>query len=390
MTAFDQVPFPLLQLAPVANRVNEWVAMRLDVRAHGDVAAVLGAVFESTELLDAIAPLACIVQLDSPAPLGAGLLERMPPNRVCLAIHAGALQTQPLCKQIHALHDEGYRVLIDGPIPPGVSLAPGLRARAHDCSATIPAPGTMLELFGPHWAYGVDSGAVFSESVVAGFEWISGAYALAPMKSAEQSDGSSRRRLLTLLGLLARDADACELEAMLKQDPALSYHLFKLVNSAAFAAGDPICSFKQAINLLGRRQLQRWLQLLLYARQQPDGMASPLLALAALRAAHMEALSKAGGGDRDDQDLAFMTGVFSLLHVLFGLPMNDIVGALNLAPRAATALLAREGRLGQWLALVETVQPGPDQIERAEIEPLAWWQSQLHGCRWAIQVNRNF
>ena len=72
---------------------------------------------------------------------------------------------------------------------------------------------------------------------------------------------------------------------VLKQDPALSYHLLKLVNSAAFGFANPIHNFTQAINVLGRRQLQRWLQLLLYARPQQDGMPNLLLPEAARRAA---------------------------------------------------------------------------------------------------------
>ena len=86
---------------------------------------------------------------------------------------------------------------------------------------------------------------------------------------------------MTMLALLARDADSRELEAQLKQDPGLSYHLLKLVNSAAFSSGTHIASFGQAISRIGRRQLQRWLQLLLYARQHPDGPPNLLLPIAA-------------------------------------------------------------------------------------------------------------
>jgi EAL and modified HD-GYP domain-containing signal transduction protein len=144
--------------------------------------------------------------------------------------------------------------------------------------------------------------------------------------TATLGDGTSRKRLLALLGLLARDADSRELEVLLKQDPALAYHLLKLVNSAAFALSSPIHSFGQAINVLGRRQLQRWLQLLLYARQQDDGLANPLLPLAAVRA-HDGRLAKALGWDRDQQDMAFVAGVFSLLDVLLAMPMTEIVAA---------------------------------------------------------------
>jgi EAL and modified HD-GYP domain-containing signal transduction protein len=195
--------------------------------------------------------------------------------------------------------------------------------------------------------------------------------------------------MLTMLALLARDADSRELEAQLKQDAALSYHLLKLVNSAAFSSGAQITSFSQAISRLGRRQLQRWLQLLLYARPHPDSPPNLMLPVAALRGAALEALCKRDGGDRDDQDLAFMAGVFSLLDRLFQMPMHDVVRDLNLPEHVEAALLRREGQLGQRLRLAETGRPDAATLERAGVDGADWWESQLHAYHWAIQVARN-
>ncbi|WP_308627935.1 HDOD domain-containing protein [Massilia genomosp. 1] len=395
MAAFDTTPFPLVEMHAAANAQNEWLALIVRVggapgAAH---AAALQQVFGAPGLLTAIAPLDCIVPLASPAVLTPSLLALTPPNRVIFAVSAAVLADQALVKQTLALHEQGYRVLLDGPADDSVKLAPALRAVALDCGAGLPvARGgryQVLSLFGPHLAYRVDSAARFADCVEAGFEWLAGDWPLHPSPQAKAHDGTSRKRLLALLGLLARDAESRELEQLLKQDPALSYHLLKLVNSAAFALSTQITSFGQAINLLGRRQLQRWLQLLLYARQQPDGMANPLLPLAALRAAQLECLCKLQGGEREQQDVAFMTGVFSLLDVLFGMPMEDIVGALGLAPAAAEALLLREGRLGEQLRLVEQGVAAPAQLAALGIDHAQWWQSQLHAYHWAIQVGRN-
>ncbi|NHZ82777.1 HDOD domain-containing protein [Massilia sp. CCM 8695] len=395
MAAFDTTPFPLVEMQAAANAQNEWLALTVRV-GYGpglDQAAALHAVFGAPDLLTAIAPLDCILHLASPAVLTPALLALMPPQRVILAIDASVFGDEALVKQLLALHEEGYRVLVDGHPAEGVKLPATLRAVALDCTAGLPVVRggkyQVLSLFGPHLGYGVHSAAHFADCAEAGFEWLSGDWPLHPAPNVKPHDGTSRKRLLALLGLLARDAESRELEQLLKQDPALSYHLLKLVNSAAFALSTQITSFGQAINLLGRRQLQRWLQLLLYARQQPDGMANPLLPLAALRAAQLESLCKLQGGERDDQDIAFMTGVFSLLDVLFGMPMEDIVGALGLAPAAAEALLLREGRLGAQLGMVEQRVPAPAQLAALEIDNKQWWQSQLHAFHWAIQVSRN-
>jgi EAL and modified HD-GYP domain-containing signal transduction protein len=228
-----------------------------------------------------------------------------------------------------------------------------------------------------------------AECRAAGFAWFSGDYARHPERDGSVNDGTSRKRLLALLGLLARDADSRELEILLKQDPALAYHLLKVVNSAAFAPNSPIHNFSQAINVLGRRQLQRWLQLLLYARQQDDGAANALLPFAAVRAAQMEALAKARGGDRDQQDIAFVAGVFSLLDVLLDMPMTEIVAALCLDLDVVMALLDRAGPLGEMLKLVEQDMPDSAALQALDIDPETYWRSLLQAYHWAIQVSRN-
>ena len=390
MASLDPTSFPLVDLSAISNLQNAWVALMLRIPPdQGDCAAALDSVFSAPDLLAALGPLSCIVALEATDVLTDSLLASMPPGRVGFAIAASALQNAACSERLAALADAGYRILIDGPLADGVTAPPTVRAVANDCSGSQANKGVLPLMFGPHLAYNVGHAGRHAECARVGYEWFAGDYPLHPAPSIKPDDGSSRKRLMTLLSLLSRDAETRELEALLKQDPSLSYHLLKLANSAAFAHPSPITSFGQAISMLGRRQLQRWLQLLLYARQQPDGMPNLLLPIAALRAAQMEHLCKLRGGERAEQDIAFMTGVFSLLDVLFGRPMEEIVAALNLPTVATDALLLRQGPLGQLLQLTETRAVTPAMLVAARLTPAALWGSQLHAYRWAIQVSRN-
>lgn len=384
----SSAPFPVVEVRSVANAQNEWVALLLGTPGAGLDDPTLQELFGTPDLLAAIAPLDCIVLLDDVAVLTPPVLNVLPANRVLLAMRADALATDGTARRLAELQLTGYRVLIDGVLPEGVAAPIALRTVARDARSELPRAGSLPTLFGPHLAYNVGDMAAYRACENAGFAWFSGDYALEG-SVAEGDDGTSRRRMLTMLALLAQDADSRELEAQLKADPALSYHLLKLVNSAAFSVGTQITSFGQAISRLGRRQLQRWLQLLLYARQHPDSPPNLMLPVAALRGAALEALCKRDGGDRDEQDLAFMTGVFSLLDRLFQMPMAEIVQDLNLPGHVEAALLRREGQLGQRLRLAEAGRPDPETLEDAGVDGPDWWQSQLHAYHWAIQVARN-
>ena len=389
MAELDPHPFPLAAVDPVANGQNEWVALCLRVEGGAGLPQSLQALFGSPDMLAAIAPLDGLLMLDDPSALTPPVLALLPPSRIGFVVAASALGEDGVPRRLAELHETGYRIWLDGALPPGVTLPTALRSSARDCGLDAPAAGRLVALFGPHLARRVDSAQRYTDCAAAGFDWFSGDYPHDPaLAGGEAHDGSSRRRILTLLGLLSRDADSRELEQQLKQDPTLSFHLLKLVNSAAFAVSTQITSFNQAITLLGRRQLQRWLQLLLYARQQPDGLPNLLLPLAARRGAQLEALCKLDGADRDGCDLAFMTGVFSLLDRLLQMPMPEIVADLCLPQHVSGALLERSGKLGDWLRMSES-HPSRAELDLAGIAPADWWDSQLNAYHWAIQVGRN-
>lgn len=209
---------------------------------------------------------------------------------------------------------------------------------------------------------------------------------------ASPPSGPTQTLLMKLLGQITHDAETRDIEATLKHDPQLSVQLLRLVNSVAFAPTTRINSFAHAITLLGRRQLQRWLQLLLYASRASGAQGNPLLASAALRATLMEGLCKATGGDRAAQDEAFMVGMFSQLEALFSQPLATIIGPLHLAEEISAALLRREGRMGELLTLVAAAEQGPDVVapalRRTGIGNEIWCKAQIEALRWTIQVSR--
>ena len=218
--------------------------------------------------------------------------------------------------------------------------------------------------------------------------------ATTPPPAPTTHTGPAAAVMLKLLSQVTGDADTRDIESTLKQDPQLSLQLLRLVNSAAFAPTSRIASFSQAITLLGRRQLQRWLQLLLFARGPSAEQSNPLLTQAAMRAALMEALAKAAGGSREMADEAYMVGMFSLLEQLFGKPLAGIIGSLQLDPAIADALLEHKGALGGLLKLVEASDCYPDTdtagvavaLSASGVDSAVWCSSQITALRWTLQL----
>jgi len=205
---------------------------------------------------------------------------------------------------------------------------------------------------------------------------------------------TTRLKLLELLALIARDADTGELEQVFRQESKLSYSLLRLVNSAAMAQARPISSFAQAINLLGRRQLQRWLQLLIYADPNNGHLPNPLLQKAAARGHLLESLApllQAPPALDNLADAAFMIGSFSLLDILLNMPMSEIMQQLPLAREITTALTERSGPLGELLRAMHAAETrdlplAASKLEKLGITPQQYLDAQLNAFAWAAKI----
>ena len=202
------------------------------------------------------------------------------------------------------------------------------------------------------------SDAAFDAFLAPGIEWVEGDWPLQPPQRTGGAQAASRATALQLVQLAGNDAATHEIEEVLRRDPTLSYHLLKLVNSLGMGVGRKVTSFGQAILILGRQQLRRWLNLMLFAARSDDPRSPMLLARVSVRARTMELLARETGQGRQVQEQAFMAGMFSLLGVLFGVPLGDLLAPLNLGDATLRALLAKSGEVGELLALLEAAEHG--------------------------------
>lgn len=206
----------------------------------------------------------------------------------------------------------------------------------------------------------VNSSEQAKQCMELGFEMFQGYYFAKPEILSGKRADPAKLSLLNLLSLSMSDCDVAEIEQELKHQPGLSYNLMRMVNSSALGFSKNINSIRQAVMILGRRQLQRWIQLLLYAADnKSERMSDAMLQMAATRGKMMELIAAVDRPhDKTHQDRAFMVGILSLLDALLGIEMTEITEKLSIPSEISQALLFRNGRLGEGLKLIEANEKG--------------------------------
>lgn len=236
----------------------------------------------------------------------------------------------------------------------------------------------------------------FNKCKELGFDLFQGYYFAHPVILDRKKIDISKIALLKLLEQVLSDVETREIEETFKRSPTLSYNLLRLVNSVAMGMRHKIGTINHAIVVVGRQQLKRWVQLLLFTEGTTDTSSRPLMQMAATRGRLMEllVLSK-DKNKKDHSDLAFMVGILSLLDVLIGMPMQKVVDQVSLHDEAREALLTRKGPLGKLLLLNEKLEKADFMVVRRllremniDVDKLT--TAQIEAMNWATGLSEAF
>jgi EAL and modified HD-GYP domain-containing signal transduction protein len=361
---------------PILGRDQHLVAYELLFRAAGehddarltDGAAATAAVISHASQLgleQVVGNKLAFVNVDDVV-LMSDFVRFLPPNKVILEILETVKPTEPLLARVAELKELGFKFALDDVIDHSaevdqllglvdvvkIDLQGVAPAALGHLTASLRKSGKKL------LAEKVETQQEFRLCQELGFDYFQGYYFARPVILSGRKITPSEMVILHLLELINSDADDATIETAVKRDALISLNLLRLVNSRAAGPEHRIESVAEALTGLGRKQLRRWLQILMFAAPGSKvELNSPLLQLATTRGKLLELMSlQVRPEDVLGAERAFTVGIMSLADVLFSMPMADILDNVELADDVRSALLGRAGDLGAMLDVVERLE----------------------------------
>jgi EAL and modified HD-GYP domain-containing signal transduction protein len=356
---------------PILNRLQKLSAYELLFRRStygpadvtNDIVATATVIGHASELglVNVIGTSPGFINVDADV-LMSDFIKFLPHDKVFLEILETVEVTDELIARVNQLKSEGYRFVLDDVIADTEGLRRLLpyvdlikidimqidRKQLADLFHALKGSNKKM------LAEKVETLEDFAFCHSLGFDLFQGYFFAKPKILTGKTLHAAQMTIVSILNMLIADAETSEIEKAIKKDASLGLNLMRLVNTPAFMTTQRIATLKQAIVILGRRQLQRWLQILMYSESgKSDSLMSPLLTLATTRGKLMELMAqKISPKNQVVADTAFTVGIMSLLDVLFGAPIVQLLAQISVADEVKEALISHSGFYGGMLQLV--------------------------------------
>ncbi len=194
-------------------------------------------------------------------------------------------------------------------------------------------------------------------------------------------------QLELLRDLQQKNLNFRSISKVVERDPAISYRMLRLANSAAVGARGEINSVEKALIVLGEDRFRHVAALVIASSLSSDRPAE-ILRLALARARFCELGARLTGCDATEQ---YLLGLFSLLPAMLQISMEDVLATIAFRPEMRDALMGERNIDSCLLRWIESYSRGNwsscDQIANElpiDADPLQ--QSALDAMNWADKM----
>ena len=315
----------------------------------------------------------------------------LPPDRVVLEILEDITIDKELEEAVGELVEQGYIIALDDIVEID-SIASLLgktsivkleilgmdKADLRNYATTLKRKGIKI------LAEKVETHEEFEYCKMLGFDYYQGYFLSKPNIVEGKKILESKFTVLRLLSELQDpDLEIKKLEKVISQDVSLSYKLMRLINSVHYGTKERVNSLRQALTLLGLRQIKQWIGLIFLTRVEDKP--KELMITAMVRAKMCEVIAPLMG--YRNAEAGFTVGLFSVLDALLDMPLEDVLKQLPLSDETNSALLEHKGKLGAVLLCVIAYEQGDwDEMEFPKVGKNKLMEAYLEAIDWASSV----
>lgn len=209
-------------------------------------------------------------------------------------------------------------------------------------------------------AHKVENHKVYKEALEEGYGLFQGFYFSKPETLSKKDFTASQVELLNILKmLLSEDLNWDRIEKEIKKNAYLTIKILKLVNSSFFGFRCEVNSVLQAIVLLGKKQMIKWIVMILITEKTSAPL--ELIKITLTRARLMQLLAQETSKKFKEEEY-YLIGLLSLFDVITGFSKDNLLLHLPLSDTISNSIrgidnLQTRGYI-QALKLVELYEKG--------------------------------
>ncbi len=267
----------------------------------------------------------------------------LPPDKVVVEIQENVPADESVIAACLRLKQRSYRIALDNFVPSDAreALVPRADFIKVDIRRLAPGQGAALaaRYASEHCrmlAQRVETRQHFVTALKDGFTLFQGYFFRHPERMRARRIPTSQAGNLRLLqAISAPEVDLAAVEDLIKHDASLCYRLLRYLNSPLLGISSPVKSIRHGMNLLGERELVRWIRMATTLAMGQE-KCSDLVLSSLVRARFCELM--APKADQGKSDL-FLMGMLSLMDAILEIPMGVVVEGFALDPDTKAELL---------------------------------------------------